>query len=143
MYLTLLQQNRPFHKWKERSKIGIYLGRSPQHPQNVARVLSLETGLVSPQFHVTFNSTFETVRQHPQPLESKWQIRFVTQRENRLATITQVRSKPKSKPLSQEKKRKRAELYNTSNAHQVTQPRISSLREPAERDQQNGATPIP
>jgi hypothetical protein len=29
-----------FHKWKHRSKVGIYLGRSPQHARSVALVLS-------------------------------------------------------------------------------------------------------
>ena len=32
-----------FHKWKERSRIGVYLGRSPQHARNVALVLNLNT----------------------------------------------------------------------------------------------------
>lgn len=41
-----------FHKWKARSRMGIYLGHSKQHAKSVALVLSLETGLVSPQFHV-------------------------------------------------------------------------------------------
>jgi hypothetical protein len=41
-----------YHKWKERSTLGIYLGRSPQHAKEVSLVLSLETGLVSPQYHV-------------------------------------------------------------------------------------------
>jgi hypothetical protein len=48
------------NKWAERSKVGIYLGRSPQHAQSVALVLSLETGLVSPQFHVSFDPTFQS-----------------------------------------------------------------------------------
>jgi transposase InsO family protein len=63
------------NKWAERSKVGIYLGRSPQHAQSVALVLSLETGLVSPQFHVSFDPTFQTMRQKfqsNQPI-SQWQ----------------------------------------------------------------------
>jgi hypothetical protein len=50
-----------FHKWQPRAKVGVYLGRSPQHARSVALVLSLETGLVSPQFHVSFDSFFQTV----------------------------------------------------------------------------------
>ena len=50
------------NKWKERSKIGIYLGRSPQHAQSVALVLNMTTGLVSPQFHVVFDSSFQMVK---------------------------------------------------------------------------------
>ena len=36
------------HKWRERSRVGIYLGRSPQHARQVALVLNLNTGRVSP-----------------------------------------------------------------------------------------------
>ncbi|GAX15565.1 hypothetical protein FisN_3Hu032 [Fistulifera solaris] len=49
-------------KWMERSRIGLYLGRSPQHSRNVALVLNLQTGRVSPQFHVTLDSLFTTVK---------------------------------------------------------------------------------
>jgi hypothetical protein len=47
-----------FHKWKQRSKVGINLGRSPQHARSMALVLSRETALVGPQFHVAFDSSF-------------------------------------------------------------------------------------
>ena len=50
------------HKWKERSKIGVYLGRSPHHARSVALVLNLKTGHVSPQFHVMFDPSFQTVK---------------------------------------------------------------------------------
>ena len=57
-----LQAKRPFHKWKQRAKAGIYLGKSPHHARNVALILDRETGLVSPQFHVTFDPSFDTVK---------------------------------------------------------------------------------
>jgi hypothetical protein len=77
-----LQGRRPFHKWQRRSKPGIYLGRSPQHGRNVSLVLSRETGLVSPQFHVAFDPTIDTVKDIT--TNSMWQIRagFVSQREH-------------------------------------------------------------
>eukprot|EP00978_Attheya_sp_CCMP212_P008437 scaffold19845_cov34-Attheya_sp.AAC.3 len=53
-----------FHKWKQRSKVGIYIGRSPQHGRNVALVLGRTTCLVSPQFHVTYDPTFQSVQRH-------------------------------------------------------------------------------
>ena len=62
-----------FHKWKQRSKVGIYLGRSPQHGRNVALVLDRNTGLVSPQFHVTFDPGFYTVKQDK--FDTLWQIK--------------------------------------------------------------------
>ena len=57
-----LQLGKPFHKWQERSTPKIYLGRSPYHSKNVALVLDLRTGLVSPQFHIKFDLMFDTVK---------------------------------------------------------------------------------
>eukprot|EP00957_Ditylum_brightwellii_P169335 12888710-Ditylum_brightwellii.AAC.1 len=39
-------------KWNPSARLGIYLGPSPRHARNVSLVLSMETGLVSPQFHM-------------------------------------------------------------------------------------------
>ena len=68
-----LQSGNIFHKWNARSKVGIYLGRSPQHSRNVALVLDRYTGLVSPQFHVVHDNKFETVKQ--EEYESRWQTK--------------------------------------------------------------------
>lgn len=62
-------------KWMERARIGLYLGRSPQHSRNVALVLNIQTGRVSPQFHVTLDSLFYTVKnatKQERP-NSRWQ----------------------------------------------------------------------
>ncbi len=48
-------------KWNPRSNAGVYLGQSPEHSSDVALVLNLHTGLVSPQYHVVFDDTFSTV----------------------------------------------------------------------------------
>lgn len=48
-------------KWEPKSNAGVYLGHSPEHSSDVALVLDLNTGLVSPQFHVVFDDTFSTV----------------------------------------------------------------------------------
>ena len=74
MLSTPLQQAGGIqHKWKERSRVGIYLGRSPQHSRSVALVLDIETGFVSPQFHVKFDPTFQTLRNGNRPPASLWQ----------------------------------------------------------------------
>jgi hypothetical protein len=57
-----LQGNRPFHKWSQRAKAGVYLGKSPQHGRNVALVMDRDSALVSPQFHVAFDTMFDTVK---------------------------------------------------------------------------------
>ena len=63
------------HKWTERSRIGVYLGRSPFHARSVALVLNISTGRVSPQYHVQFDPGFYTVRKMfgGQPTPSLWQ----------------------------------------------------------------------
>eukprot|EP00984_Skeletonema_dohrnii_P006299 scaffold2255_cov139-Skeletonema_dohrnii-CCMP3373.AAC.2 len=48
-------------KWEPRARLGIYVGRSPNHAGNVALVLNPKTGLVSPQYHVVFDDDFTTV----------------------------------------------------------------------------------
>ena len=50
-------------KWEHRSRVGVYLGRSPFHARSVALVLNLQTGRVSPQFHVKFDPGFQTMKQ--------------------------------------------------------------------------------
>jgi hypothetical protein len=57
-----MQQGMKIPKWMPRARVGIYFGRSPKHARNIASVLNLRTGFVSPQFHVKFDDTFEKVR---------------------------------------------------------------------------------
>ena len=56
-----IQAGQKIEKWKSRARLGIYLGRSPVHARSVALVLNLETGRVSPQFHVQFDPSFSSV----------------------------------------------------------------------------------
>ena len=57
-----LQAGNTHSKWKKRSRVGVYLGQSPKHGKNVALVLNLEIGCVSPQFHVVFDNSFHATR---------------------------------------------------------------------------------
>jgi hypothetical protein len=59
-------------KWKQRTRLGVNLGFSPQHAKSVHLVLSLTTGCVSPQFHCTFDNNFETLKEYHLP-DSLWQ----------------------------------------------------------------------
>ena len=112
---SALQTTGIHHKWKQRSEVGIYIGRSPQHARSVALVLNLTTGLVSPQFHVKFDSGFHTVKQNP-GIESLWQIKagFVAQREStgkpkKTATKTAKRHSEGVAPQAQKAKTPRLE----------------------------------
>ena len=59
-------------KLDARSRAGIYLGQSPIQNRNVALVLNIHTGYVSPQFHVKFDESFRTV------LQDKWEATWLT-----------------------------------------------------------------
>ena len=64
------------HKWKEISRIGIYLGRSPDHARNVALLLDQTTGFVSLQYHVQFDRAFDTVQEKSRgTLDLNWQVK--------------------------------------------------------------------
>jgi hypothetical protein len=56
-----LQDAKKLPKWNRRSRRAVYLGYSRQHSNKVHMVLNLETGNVSPQYHLVFNDTFSTV----------------------------------------------------------------------------------
>ena len=70
-----LQAGNRIPKWNPRARIGLNLGPSPRHAASVSLVLNLQTGLVSPQYHVTFDDFFETVRPTAtnSPTISNWQ----------------------------------------------------------------------
>jgi hypothetical protein len=55
-----LQDGHRIPKWKPRSRMGIYLGNSPDHATSVPLVLNINTGLVSPQYHLVFDDAFST-----------------------------------------------------------------------------------
>ena len=55
-----IQDGRKAKKWNDRTRIGINLGYSPRHAYSVSLILNLETGLVSPQYHCSYDDLFET-----------------------------------------------------------------------------------
>ena len=63
-----LQANQPVSSWLPRARLGLNLGQSPRHARNISLVLNLNTGLVSPQFHIKHDEFFETIsRDFPTP----------------------------------------------------------------------------
>jgi len=56
-----LQGGSTVPKWSPRARLGVNLGPSPFHACNVYLILNPTTGLVSPQFHVSFDDFFETI----------------------------------------------------------------------------------
>jgi hypothetical protein len=59
-------------KWRDRAKVGINLGFSPNHARLVHLILSMTTGCASPQFHCIFDDHFATLKENVIPI-SQWQ----------------------------------------------------------------------
>ena len=55
---TALQGQHYLPKWKERARLGVYLGSSPNHSRTVHLILNPRTG---PQYHVKHDDFFESV----------------------------------------------------------------------------------
>lgn len=53
-----LQNGQKIPRWEPQCQLGIFVGNSPLHADNVALVYNPFTGLVSPQFHVIFDDGF-------------------------------------------------------------------------------------
>jgi len=70
-----LKQVQTLGKWENRSRIGMYLGHSPTHARSVHLVLSIRTGLVSPQFHVRFDNFFESTSWVKFMPRSEWKFK--------------------------------------------------------------------
>ena len=66
-----LQNRSKLPRWQERTRLGVYLGHSPYHATSVGLILSLTTGLVSPQFHCIYDNFFLTPR-HNRQATSEW-----------------------------------------------------------------------
>ena len=102
-----LQSGKKIEKWKERSKVGIYVGQSPLHNKDVALVLSRFTGYVSPQFHVAIDPGFYTLKQ--ENLRSFWQQKthFVD---------AQARPLQSQQPKSKRKRKREGEAVDGAKA---------------------------
>jgi hypothetical protein len=48
-------------KWKDRCHQGVYIGHSPHHASNMIQVYNPKTRLVSPQYNVVHDESFDTV----------------------------------------------------------------------------------
>ena len=63
-----IRDGKSIPRWKPRSKRGVYVGVSSRHAGSVPLVLDLDSGNISPQFHVVFDDWFATVTSSPEEL---------------------------------------------------------------------------
>ena len=63
-----IQDGRKLPRWKPRSSRQVYVGLSNKHASTVPLCLSLDSGAITPQFHVVFDEDFTTVSSDPNTL---------------------------------------------------------------------------
>ena len=83
-----LASGKKIPSWNPRCILGLYLGNSPRHTRSISQVLNLDTGRVSPQFHVIHDEFFETITLHDK-IRTSWK---------RLAGFTSVQLTVPSPP---------------------------------------------
>ncbi len=79
-----LQDGHKIPKWSPRTRLGLFLGFSDLHSSQVLLVLNVQTGKVSPQYHVIFYNKFETVNSlsPTKSLEKQWAQIFCLNQES-------------------------------------------------------------
>ena len=75
-----LADGKKLPRWKPRSSRYVFVGMSSKHASTVPLVLNLETGAISPQFHIVFDDWFTTVATNPEDLpdfgSAEWEKLF-------------------------------------------------------------------
>ena len=109
-------------------RIGIYLGRSPQHNKNVALVMNRTNGLVSPQFHVAFDTTFNTVKQDRH--DSTWQVKAgFTQADTNTIKAQREPRAPTKVPINQREPNSSRKRKLQKEAPEISEKKIAMQSE--------------
>ena len=75
-----LKDGQKIPKWDPRSKRGQYMGASPMHASTVGLVRNLQTGSMTPQFHMVCDDFFETAHSTDSDEPTEWPDLLVTSR---------------------------------------------------------------
>ncbi len=67
-----LREGQKIPKWDPRSRRGQYMGASPMHASTVGLVRNLQTGRISPHFHLVYDDFFETVHADASAEPDEW-----------------------------------------------------------------------
>ena len=75
-----LQDGKKIPKWVSKARRGQFLGFSRNHSSTIGLLRNLQTGSISPQFHVVFDELFSTVNSVDED-DGTWVELFVSERE--------------------------------------------------------------
>ena len=103
-----LQDGKKLPRWRPRSKLGQFLGRSKNHASSVGLIKNVATGGVSAQFHVVYDDHFATREVNKIPegddIPKEWVDLFQFSREKHFDDADIVQrppAMPQSKPINE------------------------------------------
>ena len=67
-----LKDGKKIPKWEPCSKCGQYMGISLMHASTVGLMRNLQTGSITPQFHVIYDDFFETIHSSTEEEPKEW-----------------------------------------------------------------------
>jgi hypothetical protein len=67
-----LKDGQKIPKWEPRSRRGQFVGHSPMHASTVGLIRNLQTGSITPQFHLVYDDYFETVHSRDDQEPESW-----------------------------------------------------------------------
>ena len=101
-----LQDGKKLPRWKPRSKLGQFLGRSKVHATSVGLIKNVQTGGVSAQFHVVYDDHFSTRQVNSIPdsddIPQEWLTLFKFAREKHFDESDLTLPQPPSLPTHNE-----------------------------------------
>ena len=155
-----LQGNHAIQKWQARSRLGIYLGPSPNHSRSISLILNPRTGHTSPQYHVKHDDFFETVKPNKTtnfdepPPEWKYLARFLQRKrsshrlEGDTKQASQAAQRNTSVQVSEGASNEQAALHIAGQPTQeelpqpIGEPANPQIMEPLQQQPQNGRLPV-
>ena len=74
----ILQSKGKLPRWQPRSRRAQFMGWSATHASNVALVRNLNTGFISPQYHIVLDNWFKTVHveENENEIDPEWDLKF-------------------------------------------------------------------
>jgi hypothetical protein len=77
---SLTQAGSKIPKWQPRSRRAQFVGVSPVHSESIGVVRNLNTGYITPQYHIVYDDWFETVHAPADQVPPEWENMCVFQK---------------------------------------------------------------
>ena len=143
-----IQDGKKLPRWQPKSRRGQFLGFSKRHASTIGLIKNVQTGSISPQFHVVFDDNFTTIpsRVNDDAIEppANWNELLLRSRMNLLDPEEDRIPKLNDEWLSAEERRdkERKQQQRGRNPARLVVLREDPEQQLPEQDEDGGAVPI-